>query len=61
MTARPFTHRGQWITGGPVHDMHSPWWTIGIGGAVLLAVVTVVTVTWWIALSCGLPVGETRR
>jgi hypothetical protein len=49
------------IAAGPVHDMHSPWWTIGVGGAVLLAVMSVVTVATWIAWGCGLAVGESRR
>jgi hypothetical protein len=49
------------IASGPVADAASPWWTIGVGGAVLLAVMSVVTVAWWIAVGSGLPVGESRR
>jgi hypothetical protein len=61
MSARPFVRHGQRIASGPVHDMHSPWWTIGVGGAVLLAVGAVVTVATWIAWGFGLPVGERKR
>jgi hypothetical protein len=61
MNARPFRHRGQRITGGPVHDMHSPWVTLGVMGAVALAWGCAVTVAVWTAWGCGLPVGERKR
>lgn len=61
-----FTHRqsdGSYvrIASGPVHDRASPLWTIGVIGAVWLAVGSVAAVAVWVAWGAGLPVGETRR